>query len=491
MLIAVGRFMVLAVAAMVVASISTIVWPLDTPEQKLITARAKLCYALNETLLVGAKLEGDDFGDEQVIIAASIPSMQRLSLAGSLVTVRGIRALQSLSKLSSIDLSDTNLADDAFSELCTLPGVRELELNRCRWLKDEDLSRLSGLKSLEFLSLNETSITAAGIEQLQGVSGLRLVRLENCRKIDDSAIDAIVRLCAGGLINLDISGTEVTHGGFIRLNALVPYGRIQLHPDTLVGFREISQRGQCFLGLDGNVTGFRCKRDLDGLTIPLNPGDLTTIGSNSEIRDLFLEQSGITDAMLNELPPLTRLETLRLTGTRITDDGLKILSSFPNLKTLWLMETEIQGPGLSNLSHTRHLTHLRIQAPQGDKILQYLVPLEELRSLAISAPLTDHGMEILATLPKLESLSLVDMGIPRSAIARLSASSSLTSLRFDGGSIGDADIDSIAGLNRVTEVTLSQTRVSQSGRDQLAKLRPDMVLIWPRESMMTRSMMGR
>jgi hypothetical protein len=275
------------------------------------------------------------------------------------------------------------------------------------------------------------------------------------------------------------------------LNTLVPHGRIQLHPDTLVGFRDLSQRGQCFLGLDGKATGFRCKRDLDGLTIPLIPGDLTTVGSNSEIRDLLLEQSGITDAMLNELPPLARLETLRLTGTRITDDGLKALSRFPNLKTLWLMETEIQGPGLSNLSHTGHLTNLRIQAPQGDAILQYLAALKELKYLAISAPLTDHGMETLATLPKLESLSLVGMDVPRTAIAGLSASSSLTSLRFDGGSISDADIDSIAGLTKVTEITLSQTRVSQSGRDRLAKLRPDVVLIWPRESMMTRSMMGR
>lgn len=491
MVIAVGRFMALAVAAMIVASISTIVWPLDTPEQKLISARAKLCYALNETLLVGAKLEGDDFGDEQVIIAASIPSMQRLSLAGSLVTARGIRALHALPKLSSIDLSDTNLADDAFSELCTLPGIRELELNRCRWLNDESLSQLSGMKSLEFLSLSETSITAAGIEQLQRATGLRLIRLENCRKIDDSAIDAIVRLCEAGRINLDISGTEVTHEGFIRLNTLVPHGRIQLHPDTLVEFREIAQRGQFFLGLDGKVTGFRCKRDFDGLTIPLNPGDLTTIGRNSEIRDLFLEQSGVTDPMLYELPLLTGLETLRLSGTRITDDGLSVLANFPNLKSFWLLETDIQGPGLSHLRHIRHVTNLKIQTRQGDEILQYLAALEELKNLAINAPLTDRGMEILATLPKLESLALVDIDVSRSGIASLAASSSLTSLRFDGGSIGDADIDSIAELKRITEVTLSQTQVSQAGRNRLAKLRPDIVLIWPRESMTTRSMTGR
>jgi len=216
MVIAVGRFMALTVAAMIVATISTIFWPVDPPEQKLISKGAKLCYALNETLLVGAKLEGDDYGDDEVIIAASIPSMQRLSLAGSLVTVRGIRALQSLSKLTSLDLSDTDLGDDAVSELSALSSVRELELNRCRWLKDADLSYLSKMKSLELLSLNETSISVGGLAQLQEFPALKLVRLERCQQIDDSAIDAIVSLCGKRNINIDISGTELNHKGFIN-----------------------------------------------------------------------------------------------------------------------------------------------------------------------------------------------------------------------------------------------------------------------------------
>lgn len=491
MVIAVGRFMGLAVAAMIVATISTIFWPVDPPEHKLVSKGAKLCYALNETLLVGAKLEGDDYGDDEVIIAASIPSMQRLSLAGSLVTVRGIRALQSLSKLTSLDLSDTDLGDDAVSELSALSSVRELELNRCRWLKDADLSYLSKMKSLELLSLNETSISVGGLAQLQEFPALKLVRLERCQQIDDSAIDAIVSLCGGRNISIDISGTELTHKGFIKLNTLVPHGKVQLHPDTLVEFREIAQRGQCFLGFDGKLIAFRCRRDLDGLTIPLISGDLELIARNSEIRELYLEHSGVTDAMLFELSPLQKLETLRLSGAPVTDDGLRVLSGFPNLKSLWLMDTNIQGPGLSNLSHVSRLMNLKIETRQGDEVLQYLTPLKDLSSLSISAPLTDRGFEFLATLPKLESLGLVDMEYSRSGIAMLSASSSLKRLQFDGGSIGDGDIDFLAKLTSITEVTLVQTRVSQAGRNRLIQLRPDILLVLPRDAMMTRSVVGR
>ncbi|MFO1040822.1 MAG: hypothetical protein U0941_03500 [Planctomycetaceae bacterium] len=491
MVIAVGRFMALAVVAMIVATISTIFWPVDSPEQKLISSGAKLCYALNETLLVGAKLEGDDFGDDEVIIAASIPSMQRLSLAGSSVTARGIQALQSLPKLSSLDLSETDLADDAISELCALSSVRELELNRCRWLKDADLSRLSQMKSLEFLSLNETSISAVGLAQLGQFSALKLVRLERCQQINDSAIDAIVSLCGGRNVNIDLSGTEVTHEGFIKLSTLVPQGKIQLHPDMLVEFRDIAQRGQCFLGLDGKLVGFRSRRDLDGLTISLIPGDLELIAKNAEIRELYLEQSGVTDAMLFELPPLQKLDTLRLSGTPVTDDGLKVLSGFPNLKSLWLMDTNIRGPGLSNLSHVSRLMNLKIQTRHGDEVLQYLTPLKDLTSLSISAPLTDRGFEFLATLPKLESLGLVDMEYSRSGIARLSASSSLKRLQFDGGSINDSDMDFLAKLTRITEVTLVQTRVSHTGRNRLTQLRPDILLVLPRDALMSRAVVGR
>ena len=274
MLIAIARRSGIIVATVVVVAVSAILWPLENSERRLAASGAKLCYALDETLLVGAKLEGEAFGDEQVQVAASVSSMQRLSLAGSLVTQRGIQSLMLAKKLSSLNLSDTNLTSDALAIVCGFPLLRELELNRCGWLRDEHLSQLAALQKLEFLSLTGTSVTAVGMEHLRQVPALKFVRLVDCRGIDDSSIDAVIRLCERRNLSIDLSGTEVTLQGLTRLRGAVPNGRIYFHPDSLVGLREISQRGQFFQDQLGEIIGFRRKGDTDGTVIPL-PGPVT------------------------------------------------------------------------------------------------------------------------------------------------------------------------------------------------------------------------
>ena len=219
MIIAFGRLVALVVSTVIVVAVSAVVWPLDSALHKLASSGAKLCFAYDETLLVGARLEGDEFGDEDVIAAASIPSMQRLSLNGSKVTLQGLQSLQSLPKLVSLSLNDTNLSVEAFTILCGLPALRELELDRCRWVADEHLELLAGMKKLEFVSLAENSISTAGIDRLRQVPSLRFVRLDRCRQIDDSAIDAIVHLCEGSVINVGLSGTDVTQQGLLHLHA--------------------------------------------------------------------------------------------------------------------------------------------------------------------------------------------------------------------------------------------------------------------------------
>ena len=64
-------------------------------------------------------------------------------------------------------------------------------------------------------------------------------------------------------------------------------------------------------------------------------------------------------------------------------------------------------------------------------------------------------------------------------------------MRFDGGSLDDADIPAIAGLTLVRRVMLNQTKVSRAGRDRLVALRPDMFVQWPRDTMMSPVSIGR
>ncbi|MBS0203759.1 MAG: hypothetical protein JSS49_12715 [Planctomycetes bacterium] len=76
-----GRQLMLAIGTLVLVAASSLVWPLESPDQELAGTGAGLCYANDETLLIGAKLEGAEFSDVQVVIAGRVSSLQRLSLA--------------------------------------------------------------------------------------------------------------------------------------------------------------------------------------------------------------------------------------------------------------------------------------------------------------------------------------------------------------------------------------------------------------------------
>lgn len=488
MLVAICRHLYFGITVLALVGLSAIVWPVQgvEPDQQLAAAGAKLCFAKNETLLVGVALEGEQIGDELVHVAARIPSLQRLSLVGTSVTARGIQMLWPDTRLISLNLGRTRLSGDVLDIVADFTTLKELKLDGCEWLRDEHLARLAPLENLEVLSVAETSITSGGFEHLQKLPRLKFIVLDGCPQVTDGSIDALIRLCQPRQISLSLSGTEMTATSLVRLRAGLPESTIYLRPETMVGLRAIGNRGQFLTNQDGRIWGFRRQADLDGMVLPLQRGDLGLVGTVSELVELNLDYTNVDDAMLMELPEMSCLETLRLSSTHVTDDGLKSLSRFPNMQSLWLMENEIDGPGLAQLRHVPKLASLKVQTRRGDEVLPHLECLRELRMLSICAPLTNAGMVRLSRLPKLRYLSLVGTDVRASGIAHLAGCAKLAELRFDGGLINDSDIDSIAGLKSLRWLVLCQTRVTRAGRDRLSKLRPDAAIHWSESAMISR-----
>jgi len=483
MWIATGRQIAIVAGTALLVGVSIFFWPVAEvrPEQQLAAAGAKLCMAHDETLLIGALMEGESIGDELVMVAAKVPSLQRLSLADSRVTRTGIQALQSLPKLQALDLSRTAMTRSSLELIAAFPQLHELRLNGCAWLRDEHLEQLIVLKNLEQLNVSETAISPAGFPFLQRFPKLKFLVLDRCPQITDESIEALIELCSSRRFSLSLSGTDVTAEGLARLRKALPDCIVHLRPDTMVGLREIGDRGQFVTNQRGEIWGFRRRTDFEGMVVPLYPGDLTVVGRVTNLVDLNLEQSNIDDEMLLELPQLPRLETLRLSATRITDASLKVLTRFPNLKTLWLFDNDIQGPGLENLRHLPLLTHLKVQARQGDEILTHLESLSALERLSIAAPLSNAAMERLSLLP-VQHLALIETGVTAPGISHLATNTQLTELRFDGGLVSDAEIDALANLKGVKWIVLYQTRVTSAGRDRLIGLRPDMSVHWSGDS---------
>ena len=79
----------------------------------------------------------------------------------------------------------------------------------------------------------------------------------------------------------------------------------------------------------------------------------------TQLEELHLEYTQVTDAGLERIAGLTQLRWLDLSYTRVTDAGLKNLKQLVRLADLRLIGTQAAGKGLVHLKELRQLDYLK------------------------------------------------------------------------------------------------------------------------------------
>lgn len=124
---------------------------------------------------------------------------------------------------------------------------------------------------------------------------------------------------------------------------------------------------------------------------------LRFVGEFTDLRELNLSSTGITDRGLDHLHGLRHLTRLHLRDTNVTDEGLSHLASLDGLDLLALSRTSITDAGLAHLTTLSKLTWLDL----GDTAI------------------TDAGIVHLKLLTSLKSLSLGDTRVTEAGIQEL------------------------------------------------------------------------
>jgi Leucine-rich repeat (LRR) protein len=122
---------------------------------------------------------------------------------------------------------------------------------------------------------------------------------------------------------------------------------------------------------------------------------LQHLAAFGHLRRLTLAGGGrVTDAGLEYVKDLSRLQELTISGTNITDAGLKYLSNLTELEVLWLTATEITDAGLDSLKGLSRLRDLDLSDTAiTDAGLMKLTGLRELKSLDVSnTKVSDAGV---------------------------------------------------------------------------------------------------
>jgi hypothetical protein len=115
----------------------------------------------------------------------------------------------------------------------------------------------------------------------------------------------------------------------------------------------------------------------------------------TDLRVLNLHETQVTNAGLERVKGLTQLRELNLGGTRVTDAGLEDLKGLIQLQLLSLDSTQVTDAGLVHLKGLTQLRQLSLNGTQvTDAGMEHLRGLTQLNFLAIKdTPVTDDGVK--------------------------------------------------------------------------------------------------
>jgi hypothetical protein len=118
----------------------------------------------------------------------------------------------------SVNLSLTQVSDDAMGQLVNFPKLKRLALNNTP-ITDAGLEKLKDLKELQKIYLVDTKITDAGLDHLKEIKSLQLLSLVGTQ-ITDAGLEKLKEL--KDLQMLFVFGTKVTDEGAKKLQEELP-----------------------------------------------------------------------------------------------------------------------------------------------------------------------------------------------------------------------------------------------------------------------------
>lgn len=195
-------------------------------------------------------LANSDAADSDLIVLAELRQLRGLSLrCCTRVTDRTVRVIGSLTRLESLDLSETAVTDEGLAALGALSELRTLDLAQTA-VTDSGLRALARLPKLERLQLCGTRVTGSGFDAFAELPQLRELGLGSSA-VEDSALAHVARcsrleelflgdnhaLSDGGLAQLaacrglrvlDLSGTRATSAGIALVRGMGRLAKVDL-----------------------------------------------------------------------------------------------------------------------------------------------------------------------------------------------------------------------------------------------------------------------
>jgi len=247
------------------------------------------------------------------------------------------------------------------------------------------------------------------------------------------------------LKSISFFSSDATEKGLKQLHELPNLEGIDMFGARRLDDRALQQLSKC-----SNVTNLSLSCGAEANMV--SDKGLAEIGKMTQLKELSLSWTEITDKGLQVLQKLPNIERLSLHGANnISNDGLKEVARLKNLKHLELAGTNITDDGLKHIENLGHL-----------KIL-------DLRGLAIG----DEGVETLSKIGSLQELLLIDTKITDSAVKSISILPNLEDLSISRTSVSDKAVPYLKQMKGLKCLSVQGAKLTPGGICELRKALPD------------------
>ena len=367
-----------------------------------------------------------------------LPSLESVHV-GAGSPNEAVSVLKDLPCLKELSFYNAELTDSELGDLGTLPSLTKLDLRGCR-ITDAFFERLDRLPQLQSLSVGgpDPQLKGVGLSNLKKASHLKSLNLAQAN-ISDSEMKNL----------RDIHQLEILN---LRLC------RIDEGLEHLVGLSNLVE-----LNLDGTLVTDNSLRHLFGLKslreIDLT-GTLITESGGKQLQKHLPDAHLKTGVIVEESRRLAR--TFQKLRVPIYRDGMD---------SIWFLDFRSSkhfNETFQSVLELKGLKELRVGSEATDETLHRLVEIPSLETLFLNnAQISSEGLASLQRCPSLKHLYLVRMNLPVSAFETLGEFEKLEGLSLIETNVTDADLAFLKTLPQLKQLYLDRTGVTETCIPQL------------------------
>ncbi len=433
--------------------------------------------------------------DLGVVSISSLKKLETLDLSNTRVTGRGIGAFE---KLESIALCDTDLKDEAFSEIRKLLELQKLDVSYCMLITDDGLGALAHHPSLREFLAYRCNITDASTHSLATIGTLEDLRLA------DSQVRSVREFAACKSLKLiTISSSEVPVEDAMLFSDHEDCSIVIGDPSAEVKEPAFRWWCGCFGGgptyltnselasMSGTLVGGNGQiLVLDGL-VGLSAKHLENFGCNVELLSLvrsryqsdFLpylknwpmlvalhaNQCVLSDSDVDALGRLVQLTSLELGGSNLDDGDMHKLGALSELTRIGLGKTRLTPRSVQILKGFKQLSSVTLPfKPEVDLLIELMEACPSLELIECLSSELAFTAEVVTP----DGIFLRDFEVSSAQLdrlLRLQKERGSESYMLAGEMLSDEHCEVIANYENIASLDLSHSKVTDVGMAHLTK----------------------